>query len=348
MFLFKKLTIKITYNKMDLSILVVTYNTKDLIEKCIQSVLNYIGSYKIEIIVVDNNSSDGTSEFIKSKYSQIKFIQNQFNYGFAVGMNQAYKIASGRYVMTFNPDAEIFNLSIDAAIQFLDENPDTGLLGMLTEDSQGTIEIPYHDFSLIEKIETLRLFFSSTNKKIVSVNNVIEVNWIWGTSIFARKKELGSSFFIEDNFLFWEEYWLVKKIKAQGLKIKILLNCKMLHHISASFKSDYQKLEIVRVLSIVNGHSAKINEFGTMRTFLSYFVKVVDHLLMFLILNCLSLFKNTHINERKLSIINHQALLKAYFNLLLFGKKYRSKYQLFAVKKLNHNLLPFYPPVTFS
>ena len=67
---------------MDLSILVVTYNTKELIEKCIQSVLNYKGKYTVEIIVVDNNSSDGTSELIRMKFPYIKFIQNKFNYGF--------------------------------------------------------------------------------------------------------------------------------------------------------------------------------------------------------------------------------------------------------------------------
>lgn len=333
---------------MDLSILVVTYNTRELIEKCIQSVLNYDGAYTIEIVVVDNNSSDGSPELIKSKFPQVKYIQNKYNYGFAVGMNQAFKVASGKYVMTFNPDAEIYNSSIDAAIGFLDKNPDTGLLGLLTEDTQGTVEIPYHKFSLIEKIETIRLFFGGSHQVNFTTEEVIEVQWIWGTSIFARKKDLGAAFFIEDNFLFWEEYWLAKKIKEQGMKIKILLKHKMLHHISASFKSDYQKLEIVRILSIVNGHSAKIYEFGTVRTFLSYIVKIVDHLLMFLILSGLSIFKNSHINERKLSIINHKALLKAYFNLLLFGKKYRSKYQLFAIKKLNHNLFPAYPPVTFS
>lgn len=331
---------------MDLSILVVTYNTKELIEKCIQSVLNYTGLYIIEIIIVDNNSSDGTYEFIRTKYPHIKLIHNKYNYGFAVGMNQAYKIALGRYVMTFNPDAEIYNSSIDAAIHFLDTNPDTGLVGMLTEDTQGTVEVPYHEFSLIEKIETFRLFFKQPIETDNRGKESIEVQWIWGTGIFARKKDLGNEFFIEDNFLFWEEYWLCKKIKTQGFKIKILLRQKMIHHISASFKSDFQKLEIVRMLGDVNGHNAKLNEFGAFKTYISYMIKTIDHFIMFLILNVLSVFKKTNVFERKLSIINQKAHFKAYFMLLFFGKNYQAKYQLFAIKKLNHGDFPVYPPLT--
>lgn len=328
---------------MDLSILVVTYNTKDLIEKCIQSIINYNGKYTIEIIVVDNNSSDGTPELIKSKFPQIKYIQNKFNYGFAVGMNQAFRITSGKYVMTFNPDAEIYDNSIDAAIEYLNLNPDTGLLGMKTEDSNGIIEVPHHEFCLIEKIETVRLFF---NKKHQPNNSdVVEVQWIWGTSIFARKNELGDSFFIEDDFLFWEEYWLAKKIKAQGLKIKILMNYKMLHHISASFKADETKLGMIRILSAVNGHKAKINEYGKISTYSSYLVKVIDSFLMFFLLNLLQLVKKSKRTERRLMIIHHRAHMQAYFMLFLLGSSYQKQFQEKCIMFLNKGVQPTYPPI---
>ncbi len=323
--------------KFDLSILVVSYNTNKLLYNCIKSILNYKGKYQIEVVVVDNNSTDGTKEMVSDNFSQIKYIQSKFNYGFAVGMNLAYRVAEGEFVMTFNPDAEIFNESVDAAVEYLRTNQDTGLLGMLTEDSIG-------EFKLIEKIETIRLFFPKKNIEAKEGEKVKEVNWIWGTSIFARKKDLGNTFFIEDNFLFWEEYWLAKKIKSKGLKIKILMNYKMLHHISASFKADYRKLEIVRILGDVNGHSAKINEYGYIKTYLSYIVKVIDHFVMFLLLNVLRLFKSNNVMERKLSVINHKAHLKAYFNLFFLGKKYQVKYQKFAVQKLNNGVLP--PPTS--
>lgn len=331
---------------MDLSILVVTYNTKELVVKCIQSVLNYNGNYQIEIIVVDNNSEDGTSEFIRKNFPKVKLIVNKFNYGFAVGMNQAYKLAFGRYVMTFNPDAEIYVSSINAAINFLDLNPDTGLLGMLTENSDGTIEIPFHKFYLIGQIETLRLFSNSTNFKESKSKEVIEVDWIWGTGIFARKTDLGDEFFNEDNFLFWEEYWLAKKIKSKGLKVKILLQHKLLHHISASFKTDFQKLEVIRVLSDINGHTARLDHFGAFKTFLSYLIKTIDHFAMYLILIVLSLFKSNDVLERKLSIINHMAHFKANFQLLIFGRSFQVKYQAYAIKFLNKGHVPVYPILT--
>jgi len=330
---------------MDLSILVVTYNTKDLVDKCIQSVLSYSGHYQIEIIIVDNNSEDGTSEFIRKTFPTVKLIKNKFNYGFAVGMNQAYKLAIGKYVMTFNPDAEINNSSIDAAIGFLDTNPNTGLLGMLTEDTFGSVEVPSHEFYLIGQIETIRLFSMKTKQPERITKEVIAVEWIWGTSIFARKAELGDEFFNEDNFLFWEEYWLAKKIKSQGLKINILLKHKMLHHISASFKSDFQKLEMVRTLGDVNGHTAKLDKFGTFKTYFSYLIKTIDHLAMFLILNLLRLFKSKNVQERRLSIINHKAHFKAYFQLFIFGSSFRARYQSHAIKALNKGSMPVYPPL---
>lgn len=333
--------------KPDLSILVVTYNTKTFVEKCIQSVLNYSGPYKIEILVVDNNSSDETSELIKTKYPEVKLIINQYNYGFAIGMNQAYRMSSGRFVMTFNPDAEIYNPSIDAAICFLDNNSDVGLLGMLTEDSNGVIEVPHHEFHLIEKVYTFNLLFRKRAYNIKKVDKVMEVQWLWGTSIFARRESLGQNFFIEDNFLFWEEYWLCKKVKQKGFKINILLNYCMLHHISASFKADFEKLELIRILSDVNGHSAKLNEYGYFKTYLSYLIKVIDHSSMVILLRLLILIKKKNKQERQLSYINHVAHLKSHVKLILSGKRYQKKFQNYAIKKLNKGKTPSYPPKFF-
>jgi N-acetylglucosaminyl-diphospho-decaprenol L-rhamnosyltransferase len=331
---------------MDLSILIVSYNTINLLDNCLQSILNYKGDYKIEVIVVDNNSNDETKELLSSKYAGIKKIFNNYNYGFAVGMNQAYKISEGRIVMTFNPDAEIFNESIDAAISHLDSNPDIGLLGMLSQDSNGLVEVPCHSFKLFEKSFFLNLFNPKPSLNSNKMVGTKEVEWVWGTSIFARKKDLGETFFVENNFLFWEEYWLCKKVKEQGLKIKILLEHKMLHHISASFKKDKEKLMVIQILGDVNGHKAKINEFGKLKTLISYVFRIIDHSLLLFLLQILSLIKKNQHAERELSIIFHKSHIVAFSHLLLKGQDYQTWFQKEAVKFLNKGITPPLPPQT--
>src|ERR1700733_7756092 len=102
--LLTKFSCKIYVCKMQLSIIIVSYNVKYYLEQCLHSVLTACKNLEAEIIIVDNNSDDKTAEYIQSKFSQIIFIQNKKNIGFAKANNIGLNIAKGKFILYLNPD----------------------------------------------------------------------------------------------------------------------------------------------------------------------------------------------------------------------------------------------------
>ena len=119
---------------MQLSIIIVNYNSKTLIEQCIVSIQHACGSIENEIIVVDNDSSDGSKEYLPSKFPDLKFILNHENAGFARACNQGFKISSGRYVLFLNPDTILAGHCLDDCISFFETHPDAGAVGVRMTD----------------------------------------------------------------------------------------------------------------------------------------------------------------------------------------------------------------------
>ncbi|MGQ4680118.1 glycosyltransferase family 2 protein [Paenibacillus polymyxa] len=114
---------------MDVSILVVNYNTCQLTLDCLQSVYASKTQYRYEVIVIDNHSSDGSVEAIRAAYPEIMLIANQDNTGFAKANNQGMEVASGRYVLLLNSDTLVQPDTLDTMIQFMDTHPEMGASG---------------------------------------------------------------------------------------------------------------------------------------------------------------------------------------------------------------------------
>lgn len=114
---------------MDVSILVVNYNTCQLTLDCLQSVYASKSQYGYEVIVIDNHSSDGSVEAIRAAYPEITLIANKNNTGFAKANNQGMEVASGRYVLLLNSDTLVQPDTLDTMIQFMDTHPEMGASG---------------------------------------------------------------------------------------------------------------------------------------------------------------------------------------------------------------------------
>lgn len=313
-----------------LSVLVVSYNTLECIKECVKSFSN-IRRNDIELIIFDNNSKDNSIEYLKSiTDSNIKIIFNKSNDGFAKGMNQCFKISQGKYVMTFNPDATLYDNTIDTIVNYFEENQTVGLIAVANKSLNNIIELPVVDFKLINKIETFKYMLPSLNKLR---GTSPEINWIWGTGITVRRNLFEKELFIEDNFLFWEEYYLAKKIKEQNYKLVLLKSTFIDHLGSVSFKKNTTILKKIRLLSFYNGHKPKIIEFGKLLTFLSYIFIIIDCSIVITILKCKSFFQRDNF-EREISIIDLESKITAFYNLI-FKKNIVKDFQDSLVKELN-------------
>ncbi len=112
-----------------LSILIVNWNTKDLLRACLASIQRYAPATKYEVIVIDNASSDGSAQMVRSDFPRVTLVDLPTNTGYARGNNHGFEQARGDYILTLNPDTELVDKCLDRAIQLLEDNPDFGVLG---------------------------------------------------------------------------------------------------------------------------------------------------------------------------------------------------------------------------
>jgi len=219
----------------DLSIILVNYNTKELTRKCLESVFSSVASYKFEIILSDNGSTDGSVEMIRDKFPQVKLIENKANLGFSKGNNVAIKQASGRLILLLNTDTEIRPDTLDLSIKYMDGHPDVGILGAkillpdgkLDEACRRRFPNPWNSF--------LRLFgfreFSDYNYQNISVDQEMEVDAVVGAYLMIRKSVIEKIGLLdEEYFMYGEDLDWCWETKKAGFKIVYYPRAEITHY----------------------------------------------------------------------------------------------------------------------
>ncbi|MGM0549896.1 MAG: glycosyltransferase [Bacteroidota bacterium] len=122
---------------MQLSIIIVNYNVKHFLEQCLLSVYKAISTLQAEVIVVDNNSVDGSCGYIQSRFPQVKLIENRSNTGFSKANNQGIKQATGKYILLLNPDTVVREDTFTRCFHFMEDHPEAGALTVKMIDGKG-------------------------------------------------------------------------------------------------------------------------------------------------------------------------------------------------------------------
>lgn len=148
-----------------LSIIVVNWNTKTVLRRCLDSIRAHPPKRSHEIIVVDNESSDGSAEMVESEFPEVVLIRSGANLGYAAGNNLAFAQAQGEWLLTLNPDTEFVDDSLDIAISCLESSPDCGALGAKQVLPDGSVQQSVRGFpaysGILGEIPFLRRVFGS-------------------------------------------------------------------------------------------------------------------------------------------------------------------------------------------
>ena len=128
----------------DVSVIIVSYNTKDLLATCLQSVVEQTPSLKLEVIVVDNASADGSCCVVREDFPTVQLIANERNEGIAKANNQGMRASSGRYILLLNPDTVVLDRSIERMVAFMDSHPQIGACGCTLFYPDGTYQCSAH------------------------------------------------------------------------------------------------------------------------------------------------------------------------------------------------------------
>lgn len=225
---------------MDVSVIMVNYNTLELTKNTINSVMEKTKDLKYEIILVDNASTDGSIEFFEKEYkNKIIFIKNNENLGFGKANNKGIEIAKGKYVFLLNSDTLLINNAIKILFDFMEKNDNCGVCGGNLFDINLK---PTHSFlkklpCLISEIDFQLNFFSKIFRKIINKRsdfnyskNEKEVGYITGADMMIRKKVLSETgMFDKDFFMYSEESELTYRIKQKGYKVISVPQAEIVH-----------------------------------------------------------------------------------------------------------------------
>lgn len=212
---------------MDLSIIIVNWNVEELLKKCLVSIFENTKNIDFEVIVIDNNSTDGSRETLKelaNNQSNLKLILNDFNAGFAWANNQGAKIATGRYFLFINPDMELIENSAEKLIKFMDENKKIGVCtsGLFYPDGKRQNNIKrdptfWSQFFILLKLHYFSNWLPAVKiylAKDLDYSKTQIVEQIMGAFVFIRqeifKKINGWN---EDYWLWWEDVDFCKRIR---------------------------------------------------------------------------------------------------------------------------------------
>ena len=196
---------------VDLSINIVSWNTKEYLLPCIDSILQEKGSIPMEIIVIDNGSRDRSGEEVKRQFPGIHLIENGRNLGFAKAVNQGLRVSSGRYLLLLNPDTQLRQGAIENLVSFMGRHAEAGIAGaqLLNEDGskQNSIaNFPSLATELLNKSVLRRVFPRRFPGRDRVYPEPIEVDSVIGACMMVRREALDQVGFLdEDYFLFLEE-----------------------------------------------------------------------------------------------------------------------------------------------
>lgn len=225
---------------MDLSVIIVNWNTKKLLEDCLSSVFKFTNGIKFEVVVVDNGSNDGSREAVKKNYPQVRLITNQENLGFTKANNQGIKIAKGEYVILLNSDAYLIENSLKKLVDFAKEQNNLGAMGPLllnvdrsTQQSVGFFpNLPqiFYWTTFIDDLPFGQLLnpYHIDHDSFYRKNQ--DVDWVTGAALMVPKSVINKVGALDEKiFMYTEEVEWCWRIKKAGFKILFTPETKIVH-----------------------------------------------------------------------------------------------------------------------
>lgn len=231
------------------SIIILSYNTKELLKSCIDSIHTYVQHGTYEIIVVDNNSHDGSPEFIKKKFPELVIIQNKENQGFAKGVNIGAQHANGEYLLFLNSDAVLNTNVVKVLRKTLDNDKNIGVVGGMMKNSDGSVQRSHSSFYDLWPV-TLLLFGGDT-VELLGNHSIKEkkVDWVSGGLMMISRKlfrEIGG--FDENFFMYIEDMELCKRVHDNGYSVVVNSEAVVMHKGYGSSNREFAIVNIYKGL----------------------------------------------------------------------------------------------------
>src|SRR5690625_8448 len=261
---------------VDVSIIIVNYNVREFLHQALQSVRRASAGLNVEVIVVDNNSADGSTEMVAEEFPEVTLIENRDNTGFSRANNQGIRIAQGRYLLILNPDTILQEDTLTTLVDYLDRNPEAGAVGCQILNPDGSFApesrraFPTPRVALYRITGLSRLFprsprFGRYNMTFLPIDKESEVDALSGSCMMVRHAALyhspetaeslallngrasgenirstdsgsGAGLFDETFFMYGEDLDWCFRIQQAGWSIRYTPETKIIHYKGESTK----------------------------------------------------------------------------------------------------------------
>jgi GT2 family glycosyltransferase len=198
----------------DLSVIIVNWNTRQMLRDCLLSVFRELGDDKADVIVIDNASNDGSAEMVGEDFPQVTLLLNGKNRGFAAANNQGLRIATGRYVLLLNSDTIVHGKVLQSSVEYLERNPNVGAMGCRVLNFDGTTQATGSRFPSILNLILLTSglwrvpvvpFFDRYQMRRWDRHDERELDVISGCFLMARANAVEQVGLLDEDFFFFGE-----------------------------------------------------------------------------------------------------------------------------------------------
>lgn len=246
---------------MDVSIIIVNYNTRDLLQRCLRSVYAETKEISFEVFVVDNNSQDGSGEMLGVDFPHVTTILNIENKGFSAANNQALTEAKGQFVLLLNSDTKILDGTIQKMYRFMKDNPGIGISGCKLLNEDGTLQQSCGNFPSMRNLFAESLFLnhffpklSATEGYFLRLNSLskeMDVDVIKGAFMMIRSTVMKSIGFLDESFfMYTEETDFCYRAKKAGFRVVYSPNAEVVHYEGGSVKDIFRHYEHIHTTQL--------------------------------------------------------------------------------------------------
>lgn len=248
---------------INLSVVIITWNAKNFLIKCLESIYEKNPGFKFELIIIDNNSHDGTIEFIKSEYPDSILIENSENKGVAPARNQGLKIAKGKYVLILDVDTELLTQdAFSKMFDYMEQHTQTGIIGAKLLFSNGDLQHSCRNFPgvMLKIISRFENFSFIRNSSLLNEHymmnadhtKIMEVDYVIGAFQLLRS-ELIQKIGVYDENIFYgpEDIDYCLRSKRAGYKTIYFPEVELYHHYQRITKKFFTKATFEHIKGLI-------------------------------------------------------------------------------------------------
>lgn len=218
---------------VSVSIVIITWNGKQHLQKCLASLANYSRRPGVEIILVDNGSLDGTAEWVREAYPDVRFVALDENKGVAYARNRGLELAKGDYLLILDNDTVVTEKTLDGMVRYMEDHPDVGLCGCRLVDANGNVQESCKKFpGVIEK--TANLLYGSRYRYAYGrkrMSEPFEPEYLIGACQLIRRQAFKDAGYLDERiFIGPEDADFCLRVRAKGWALRYLPQFTIMHY----------------------------------------------------------------------------------------------------------------------